>query len=110
MQAYQHAFMHPLATCPTISCAQAALWLALFHNASSLLADFHQQLGDLDISISPWRQKGGFLVLLRTGLKLSPCVAVASPAFAADLSNQLPWQTVFVASHLALLKMICGDG
>ncbi|KAI7835596.1 hypothetical protein COHA_010517 [Chlorella ohadii] len=35
----------------------AALWLALFHNASSLLADFHQQLGDLDISISPWRQK-----------------------------------------------------
>ncbi len=45
--------------------AQAALWLALFHNASSLLADFHQQLGDLDISISPWRQKGGFLVLLR---------------------------------------------
>lgn len=37
---------------------QAALWLALFHNTSSLLASFHQALGDLDISISPWRQKG----------------------------------------------------
>jgi hypothetical protein len=35
----------------------AALWLAMFHNNSSLLANFHQDLGDLDISISPWRQK-----------------------------------------------------
>ena len=35
-----------------------ALWLALFHGSSGLLAEFHQQLGDLDISVSPWRLKG----------------------------------------------------
>ena len=42
----------------TLPVSLSALWLALFHNASSLLADFHQQLGDLDIDISRWRQKG----------------------------------------------------
>lgn len=39
-----------------------ALWLALFHGSSGLLADFHQQLGDLDIRVAPWRLKGGLAV------------------------------------------------
>lgn len=35
------------------------LWLSLFHASSSLLSDFHQQLGDLEVRISPWRRQKG---------------------------------------------------
>lgn len=41
----------------TLPMPLAALWLALFHGSSALLSDFHQQLGDLAVSVSPWREK-----------------------------------------------------
>ena len=44
---------------------QGALWLALFHSSSSLLADFHRELGDMDIRVGAWRLKGVPLPLLR---------------------------------------------
>lgn len=44
----------------TLPMSLAAVWLALFHNASALLSDFHSELGDRDVRISKWRrQKGG---------------------------------------------------
>jgi len=59
----------------TMPMSLPALWLTLFHGSSSLLADFHKQLGDQEISISPWRLKGGCCaILLRAAL---PCCACA---------------------------------
>ncbi|KAL4457399.1 hypothetical protein ABPG75_012264 [Micractinium tetrahymenae] len=44
----------------TLPLSLAAVWLALFRGSSAMLADFHQQLGDLAVTISPWhRQKDG---------------------------------------------------
>ncbi|KAI3436426.1 hypothetical protein D9Q98_005843 [Chlorella vulgaris] len=40
----------------TLPMSLAAVWLALFHNASSLLADFHKQLEDRDITVASWRK------------------------------------------------------
>lgn len=41
----------------TMPLSLAAVWLALFRGSSSLLADFHQQLGDLAVTISAWRRQ-----------------------------------------------------
>lgn len=43
----------------TMPLSLAAVWLALFRGSSSLLADFHQQLGDLAVTISAWRRQQG---------------------------------------------------
>jgi hypothetical protein len=43
----------------TLPMSLAAVWLALFHNASSLLADFHKQLEDRDITVASWRKTRG---------------------------------------------------
>lgn len=43
----------------TLPLSLAAVWLALFRGSSSLLADFHQQLGDLAVTISAWRRQKG---------------------------------------------------
>lgn len=43
----------------TVPLSLPALWLAFFHNASNLLADFHQRLGDRDVSIASWRRLQG---------------------------------------------------
>jgi hypothetical protein len=59
----------------TVPLSLPALWLAFFHNASSLLADFHQRLGDRDVHIASWRRLKGAPLRPRVHPARSHCPA-----------------------------------
>lgn len=83
----------------TLPLSLAAVWLALFGGSSSLLADFHQQLGDLVVTISAWRRQKGELP---TNVGLARRITVD-----AGQADRLPASIVPVRAALRTAPSTC---
>jgi hypothetical protein len=44
----------------TVKASLKEVWAAMFSNGSSMLADFHRQIGDRSITQSQWMKQGAF--------------------------------------------------
>lgn len=79
----------------TVPLSLPALWLAFFHNASSLLADFHQRLGDRDVYIASWRRLKGAPLRPRVHPARSHCLPLPACPAPCLLAQSLVWSDLF---------------